>query len=170
MIVPAIFVKDQANKKFTESCLRDPDKFKVFYNGDSLNFTPYDTSHDSTWYGYDFISMVNDNVVGRLYFNCGRPTRIIDSVTIALYDEKYRMTFYKDLKTVLKMVHEANHPVLYFKTIAPTDAYDLYEKLCGQGYLEKCYKPHNFTIIRGKEYDWHEYAMTKENLGRFLEK
>ncbi len=171
MLVPATYAAEAANKAHAKACLSNPDKFKTLYSGDSVSFDQFNNANTSTWHGYDFVSVNNDNeVIGMLDFNANRPTKIIKTVSIALYNDKFRKTFYKDLMTVLNMIYDASHPAMYFKTVQPSQAYDIYETLCKKGCLMKYDVPFDFTIIRGKEYKWHHYAMSHNDLGKFLNK
>jgi len=174
MIIPAYFIKELGNHAHTFACLNDPERFRPFYMGDSLTYNPCDDAKGNTWFEYFYLSCKNnspqspDDIIGVLRFPITRPVRKITDIHIALYNEKYAKTFFKDLKQVLKLIYDNNHPILMFSTVGPSQAYNLYESMTKKGYLTDNTVPAEMNEIAEVKYKQYRYSMDRDQLKKFL--
>jgi len=175
MLVPTYHIEHLVNMAHSRSFLNDPDHFKGFNTFDYVAFDQYSNCDSkSTWSRYDFASCTTEtpstpsDIIGTMSFPFTRPTKIIEHVSIAMFDPKHRLSYYRDLMKVLEMIHRGKHPVIYFTAVEGTDSHGVYSNMETHGFLTEYDKPYSFTIINGDPVPFHHFSMSHEQLGKFI--
>ena len=156
--------------------MHNPEKFIPFYERDYTSYDQWVNANDSTWTDYSVVVHENETfknpsaIIGVIVMSFNRPERIINKTIIANYktDAKSRRIFYNGLLTVLKLVYDNNHQVMYINTIKDCIADKIYQKLANKGIITAYDIPYEYCIIKGKQYNKSHYAMSREQLGKFL--
>ena len=159
MLKPAIKYREQLEKFQVETWFSDKYKYwnsSVYYDALQVD--------ESTWCKHQFVSVVNDEVIGYIEYSIARAENNVSSLSIINFSDN-KIAFGRDLRKALKDIFEFYHfQKINFSVIIGNPIEKSYDKMIAKygGRIVGIFK-NDAKLIDGQYYDRKTYEILADD-------